>query len=170
MLPPRSGHCWPAPHIATVRSLNSPVRNPFTTRDGIPRVRSMTAIEEAKYSQCPCLRSKRKLARGSCGTVRDSCRRVAEMGAQIGFEGRRFVVVVARRSGNLFRQLRNAGDRARGQSEVAGAHIRGIDCCPRRASREPRAVRYRKLPGSGSPDAQDQDRKPPPPSSTATCL
>src|SRR6185369_12603612 len=57
-----------------VTSLNSPVRNPFTTRDGIPNVRSITSIEEAKYSQCPCLRSKRKLARGSWGTVRDSCR------------------------------------------------------------------------------------------------
>src|SRR6476660_4121305 len=57
-----------------VRSLNSPVRNPFTTRDGIPRVLSITAIEEAKYSQCPCLRSKRKFARGSRGALRESCR------------------------------------------------------------------------------------------------
>src|ERR1700733_12393105 len=56
-----------------VRSLNSPVRKPFTTRDGMPSVRSIIAIEEAKYSQCPCLRSKRKLATGSRGTVRGSC-------------------------------------------------------------------------------------------------
>src|SRR5580692_5969628 len=56
-----------------VRSLNSPVRKPFTTREGIPTTRSMIAIEDAKYSQCPSLRSKRKLATGSRGTVRGSC-------------------------------------------------------------------------------------------------
>src|ERR1700731_4575933 len=57
-----------------VRSLNSPVRKPFTTREGMPSVRSMIAIAEAKYSQCPCLRSKRKLATGSRGTTRGSCK------------------------------------------------------------------------------------------------
>jgi hypothetical protein len=34
-------------------------------RDGIPIDRSITAIAEAKYSQCPFLRVKRKYAMGS---------------------------------------------------------------------------------------------------------
>ena len=36
-------------------------------------MRSMIAIAEAKYSQCPCLRSNKKLARGSRGVTRESC-------------------------------------------------------------------------------------------------
>src|ERR1035438_4754487 len=52
---------WP------VRSLNSPPRNPVTMRDGIWSERSMTAIELAKYSQCPFFLSNKKLASGSCG-------------------------------------------------------------------------------------------------------
>src|SRR5258708_2188455 len=55
-------------------SLNSPPENPFTTRDGMPRLRSITAIEDAKYSQCPWRRTKRKFAIGSCGVVLGSCK------------------------------------------------------------------------------------------------
>src|SRR5580704_11675508 len=56
-----------------VTSLNSPVRNPFTTREGIRNVRNITAIAEAKYSQCPCLRSNKKYASGSRCPTRPSC-------------------------------------------------------------------------------------------------
>ena len=49
-------------------------RKPFTTREGMPSTRSMIAIEEAKYSQCPCLRSKRKLAMGSFSWLRGNCK------------------------------------------------------------------------------------------------
>src|SRR5579859_7947611 len=77
-----SAHPWPGINASTQEcaslarityseemSLNSPPANPFTTREGIPRVRNITAIDEAKYSQCPWRRSNRKLARGSLGVV-----------------------------------------------------------------------------------------------------
>src|SRR5271165_4344413 len=57
-----------------VRSLNSPPENPFTIREGMPIVRSMMAMEEAKYSQCPSSRTKRKLAMGSRGLLLGSCK------------------------------------------------------------------------------------------------
>ena len=48
-----------------VMGLKTPLWNPVTTREGIPRVRSITAMAEAKYSQCPFLRTNRKFASGS---------------------------------------------------------------------------------------------------------
>src|SRR5690242_3497482 len=83
----KSTQPWPGKYASTqecallarttyceVRSLNSPVRNPLTSREGISRLRNMTAMADAKYSQCPCLRSKRNSASGSGGRVRDICR------------------------------------------------------------------------------------------------
>src|ERR1039457_1506908 len=57
---------WP------VRSLNSPPRNPVTMRDGMRKVRSITAIELAKYSQCPFFLWNRKLDSGSAGGLAGS--------------------------------------------------------------------------------------------------
>ena len=105
-----------------VKSLNSPVRNPFTTRDGIPRVRSMTAMDEAKYSQCPCLRSKRKLASGIMGHRARELQSVAKVSAEIGLQGAGLVVIVVGRSGNLLRELRNATVKRR-QLKIAGDHV-----------------------------------------------
>src|SRR5215469_6287455 len=56
-----------------VKSLNSPPENPLTMREGIPIDRSMTAMAEAKYSQWPCRRTKRKSEMGSDGTRLGSC-------------------------------------------------------------------------------------------------
>src|ERR1035437_6160005 len=54
--------------------LRAPPSKPVASREGMPRVRSMIANAEAKYSQYPLRRSKRKLANGSAVSLGGSSR------------------------------------------------------------------------------------------------
>ena len=76
-------------------------------RVGIPRLRSITVMAEAKYSQCPFLRSKRKKARGSA-TGLDKSSSIPVARPELPLDVARLLARQGRAGGELSGKFRNA--------------------------------------------------------------